>query len=449
VRHIRTFSLILALALGSSAAWADVVYIGDTGGADFLGAITQDSAGFTAHPNLVTGFKGGVNVACYSFKDMNGRDMILVNEIESKSGNDVIYIYDAADLSKPILNTKEINCYSVNGVAVLGKHLYLTCSGRFDPPGGSSYVSGSVIRLDMEDGYRETGRYDFGEVTPRDGSPDLLNTRGRDIYEYNGHIYVLTMAMTGMAGNYEASGLYKLDRDLNLVKQVWLGSGPDDQTGDATWKHGRLSNNMAFHNGYFYIATSGGSTTIKADDPSDMSGAIWRCDAHDDNMPVELLFTSMETLGRRETRAFHRVAVSVGGAVFLAGYGYESPNYHSALSVTSIANLDAGALGPDDTVQSYTNAPGRVSFAYDESSKTGWLMANRGFEAYDENGLLLARISEDEHNGTNNTVMLVPVESVNTGGESGGEAPSGCGAGAFEWPALAAVCLCVARSRRS
>jgi hypothetical protein len=413
--------------VGVDSARAELLYIGDPSGGNFLGAITPSGSGYEAHPFLVTGLKSGVSVSVFSYQDMLGRDRVLVNEYTAGSGNDVLSIYDPMDWSRPVHNTKAINCYSINGAAAAGRYLYITCSQKFvsnGDVGTANLRSGSVIKLDMEDGYREVVRYNFEGLT--DGYRNSAETyrRGQDIYVRNGKVYVLSMSYK-TSTPYDASEIFCFNENLDLENKAWIeeSSAPDDDS----WTAGRNVNNMAFYEGNFYIAATGGTTGDTSKD-----GAIWKVTA-DDLTVTKLLTISEISRPTANMRGFHRISISNTGVVFLVGYDYASSNYYSVLMRATVADLDAGVAPNVTCLAYYDGAPGRVDLIYDEDDGTFWYMANRRFAAYGEDGILRASLAEDQHKGTNNTVAFAPVERLSLGDGSGGGdgAPSGCSAGVW------------------
>jgi len=476
VNRFKEFALALVFMLMTAAsASAELIYLGQTG-SNFVGAVTRESSGLSAHPFLATGFGTGSTSYLYSFKDTYGKDMVVVTEAVGAQGNDTIYVYDASDWSRPVVNTKAINCYTINGASAMGRYLYIACTQRYKVNGqntpGTNGTDGSVIKLDTADGYKEVGRYDFPGPAKKYLNDESklaagnVMRRGYDVLVRGDHVYV-TVRSNGTYGSdgsqYDASEIYNFDRDLNVLGRAFLeednGSYTNGSTWTGTWWNGRGVYNMAYYNGKLYIVTMGGTASSATS-----NGAIWSVDTArltrtDDNHDgVELLFTANDLKGQSfpeqniAFRVLQVIAISDSGAVLVmgAGTGSGSPTpYLAPLFRSTVAELDA-KTNPPALIAFPANGAGRPGLVYDEYGKNFWYTANRQITMYEANGDPIPQtLGEDQHKGENGTGMLsiVAVERVNTDTSGGGGAPSGCASGVTALLVLLALPLTRKKAR--
>jgi hypothetical protein len=431
---------------------------------NFFGSVERKSSGYEAR-TLADGIGGGATMFSYAFVDANGKERVLAATTAAASPsnqiNDMIRVYDPENWSEPLYEISGVNCYGVKGAAADGQYLYLTCEGKLGRVNGGGILkplSGSVIKLDMANGYKEAARYDFPDNTDNKAGYGDQFRKGRAISVYDGKIYVLTMSYGRAADNnhaYESSEVFVFDKN-NLTS--YLNKVTLEESGVSnSWKYGRNATSWALYDGSFYIAADGGA-------PNGSSyGSVWKVDVN--TLAVDKLFSIDKTsLASSPTRSLHGIAISDSGAVFLLGFTINADStYKTALLSTTVANLKQKktvlSVPTDQAVPNPADGTKGLPYVfYDKYDDTLWYVSNLQFNAYDGGGNYKQTLSASEHKALSNVLSLTALgyeEEKGGGGGNNGFVPEeeesggGCSAGAAGIAGLfAAALLALAKKRR-
>ncbi len=218
----------IAVQLLAGAAWADVAFStsdytnGTIGTVGSTSAITGDRA---------TNFGGDTVV----FPFAAGDRLLAADRSSAGTADDSVYIYDPADLSKPLKNTTWPGARNVYGVEQVGYYLYVVC-----------YTNGNVLKIDTRD-FTKTAEYKFDNSV----LPAGYTAKGVSIAQLGGTLYALFMVSdTGYPPSYQQSRLVKLSTDLMQLASMQL---PENAHTVTTSK------------GQLYVASWGGVQDNKAD----------------------------------------------------------------------------------------------------------------------------------------------------------------------------------------
>ena len=150
--NIGTITVLADTGAGKPGLFYTAVAADYTGGS--AGIVTKDDAtNFTVTP---VGSNYASDIRGYAFKDHNNAGRVLVREW-LYSGTDVLYVWDVADWSKPVLNAKDAST-NIHDAIADGQYLYLA---TYESPGKGGVIDprGEFVRLDMKDGYKRDKNY--------------------------------------------------------------------------------------------------------------------------------------------------------------------------------------------------------------------------------------------------------------------------------------------------
>lgn len=157
-------------------------------------AVTGDKA---------AGFGGDMVV----FPFAAGDRLLAADRSSTGTTDDSVYIYDPANLSKPLKNTTWSGARNIYGVEQVGYYLYVV-----------GYTNGNVLKIDTRD-FAKVAEYKFDNSV----LPAGYTAKGVSIVQLNGTLYALFMVSdTAYPPNYQQSRLVKLNTDLMQLASMLL-----------------------------------------------------------------------------------------------------------------------------------------------------------------------------------------------------------------------------------
>ena len=248
------------------------------------GLITKSGSSYTVKSNLVTNLGG--DVSSLAFKDSNERSYAVLCDtgVNFNSQNDVFYIYNPNNLSKPLINNGDWPAVTTHAIAALDNYLYIGTYGNYMAlPGYIIKVDiGNILLPDVTPNLPADAKieYDYDGVwkkaTLPNGAVKLIDVPGgptidvpaETIIERNKMIYTITLSedkkLTVNASdgktNVKASGIVKVGSDGTITLSK---AGNKDVTIDAGKSTIILSNGIIYEDAqYLYVEVGQGGATI-------------------------------------------------------------------------------------------------------------------------------------------------------------------------------------------
>jgi hypothetical protein len=365
------FSVLAVFLLFSTLCFraeAQIFYASSNYSVGSAGVITKDGS-FAVHKNLITNLGG--DAWGVTFNDHSGAIRAMIREY-SYGPNDTVYVYDPANWTAPVVNTKDWGS-NFHAAASNGQYLYLTTYESY-ASGSGAEDTGEVVRVDMKNGYARDKAYQYPRHVE---NGHTVSPHAEAIHIENGKIYVLFGMPYNGVNQYEASEIVEFDAELNVQRTVQLK--------DSSGHIARNAVTMAYRDGKLYVAAMGGYQGPNS------WGDIWQVDI--------LSMTAKQVLdghdipytvdGQSVNVGLYGVDFADDGTAYVLAGSYSADySFRARLFVTTESRLAAGDAGR--VVQEYANSQAYAGYSWgllwDEADSTLWCMTGRSLEARDKAG---------------------------------------------------------------
>lgn len=224
------FALCAGSLFAANCAWADVAYTTSDYASGTIGVIGKRDGDLRV-ASQASNFGGDAVAFGYSF----GNRLLVADRSSAGTSNDGIFIYDPADIAKPIVNTTWAGARNIYDAEYMFGYLYVIC-----------YNDGKVIKIETEN-FTKVGEYVFENNV----LPEGYRAHGVSITQHDGNLYALfAVSDSSYPPHYQQSRLVKLGDDLTRLASMQL---PANAHRVLTWNY------------QVYVVSWGGPQTADAD----------------------------------------------------------------------------------------------------------------------------------------------------------------------------------------